>query len=96
MDPSKASQHLPKCCVQQALAGGLNGGIVPLLAADAGNLLVAVQQAGGLQGDEGDSNGGEEDVKEDEPDNDDNDNDEHDQAREVYVHLHISYSETFS
>ena len=96
MVSSKASQHLPKHCVQQALAGGLGGGIVPPLAADAGNLLITVQQAGGLQGDEGDGNGGEEDVEEDDPDNDDNDDDEHDQAGEVYVRLHFSYSETFS
>ena len=96
MEPSKASQHLPKGCAQQALAGGFGRGIVPPLAADAGNLLVAVQQTGSLQGDEGDSNGGEEDVKEDEPDNNDNDSDEHDQAGEVYVHLHFSYSKTFS
>ena len=92
MESSKTSQHLPKRCVEQALAGGLGGGIVPPLAAHAGD-LVAVQQAGGLQGDEGDSNGGEEDVEEDEPDNDD---DEHDQAGEVYVHLHFSYSIMFS
>ena len=91
MESSKASQYLPKSCAQQALAGGLGGGIVPPLAADAGNLLVAVQQAGGLQGDEGDGSGGEEDVEEDEPDDD-----EHDQAGEVYVCLHFSYSETFS
>ena len=96
MESSEASQHLPKSCAQQALAGGLGGGIVPLLAADAGNILVAVQQASGLQGDEGDCNGGEEDVKEDEPDNDDNDDDEHDQAGEVYVHLHFSYPKMLS
>ena len=96
MESSKACQHLPKSCAQQALAGGLGGGIVHSLAADAGNILVAVQQAGSLQGDEDDSNGGEEDVKEDEPDNDDNDDDEHDQAGGVYVHLHFSYSKTFS
>ena len=91
MESFKASQCLAKSCAQQALAGGLGGAMVPPLAADAGNLLVAVQQAGGHQGDEGDGNGDEEDVEEDEPDND-----EHDQAGEVYVCLYFSYSKMFS
>ena len=54
------------------------------MAADAGNLLVAVQQAAALQGDGGDGNRGEEDVEEDESDNEDDDDE---QAVEVYVHI---------
>ena len=51
MELAKASQHLQPTCAQQALAGWLGGGIAPPLAADASNVLLAVQQAGGLQGD---------------------------------------------
>ena len=34
---AKASKHLQPYCAQQALAGGLGGGIVPPLAADGGS-----------------------------------------------------------
>ena len=87
---AKASKHLQPSCAQQALAGGLGGGIVPPLAANDGSLILAVQQ-------QGDGNGGEESIKEEEPDNDENnDTDEQDQAREVYVCLNFSYSKTLS
>ena len=76
---AKASKHLQPYCAQQALAGGLGGGIVPPLAADGGSLLLAVQQ-------QGDGNEGEKSIKEEEPDNDENaDTDEQDQAGEVYA-----------
>ena len=88
IESAKASQCLQPTCAQQALAGWLGGGIVPPLAADAVNLLVAVQQAPALQGDGGDGNGSEENVKEAEPDNED---DEDDQAMEVYVGPHIFF-----
>ena len=73
VESAKASQCLQPTYAQQALAGGLGGGIAPPLAADAGNVLLAVQQAGGLQGDGGDGNGGE---KEEEADDDDDDEDD--------------------
>ena len=68
-------------------------GHCPSPAADGGSLLLAVQQ-------QGDGNGGEESIEEEEPDNDENDDnddtDEQDQAGEVYVCLNFSYSETLS
>ena len=79
IESAKASQHLQPYCAQQALAGGLGGGIVPPLTADGGSVLLAVQQ-------QGDGNEGEESIEEEEPDIDENDDtDEQDQAGEVYV-----------